>query len=81
MAVFAVTRLQVQPDGSDALTGQARTYKTMLERHGAHNVRMVSAVVAWTATGTMALIVGQRTPGLGNRPFSEMIGSLSGPQS
>jgi hypothetical protein len=55
MAVISVTTFTVKPDRFDDFLAQNRTSKSILERSGAQNVRLLSALVAGEATGTLAL--------------------------
>ena len=56
MAVAEVTTLTVKPDRLEAYVDRARKFKAAIEREGAKNVRLLSAVVAGEATGSLAFI-------------------------
>ena len=55
MGVMSVTTYTVKPDRYDDFLSDVRTSKPILERSGAQNIRMVAALVAGEATGTLAL--------------------------
>ena len=58
MAVVGVTTLQVKPDRMEHYIEQvARKAKPLMEKYGGKNVRLLTAVVAGEATGTVAYIV------------------------
>jgi hypothetical protein len=56
MAVVAVSTLTVKPDHYDDFLVEARQVKTIVERSGGKNVRMLAALVAGEATGSLAVI-------------------------
>jgi hypothetical protein len=51
MAVISVTTLTVKPDKYEAFLDQNRKAKTILERCGATNVRLMGTIVAGEASG------------------------------
>ena len=54
MAVVTVTTLQIKPDRmQDYIEQVARKAKPILEKYGVRNCRVLSAVVAGEATGTV----------------------------
>jgi len=55
MAVISVTTLTVKPDKYEAFLDQNRKAKTILERCGAKNVRLMGTIVAGQASGTLAM--------------------------
>jgi hypothetical protein len=55
MAVISVTTLTVKPDKYEAFLDQNRKAKTILERCGAKNVRLMGTIVAGEASGTLAM--------------------------
>jgi len=57
MAVVTVSTYTVKPDRYDDFLADARKAKALLEKHGAKNVRVMAALVAGEATGSMASIV------------------------
>jgi hypothetical protein len=55
MAVISVTALTVKPDKYEAFLDLNRKAKTILERCGARNVRLMGTIVAGQASGTLAM--------------------------
>jgi hypothetical protein len=56
MAVVSVTTLTVKPDGFEEALGELRKIKAYTEKCGGKNVRLVAALVAGEATGSLAFI-------------------------
>lgn len=55
MAVVSVTTLTVKPDRYEAFLETTRKSKALLERCGAQNVRLIAALSAGEASGSVAL--------------------------
>jgi len=53
MTVLSVTTLTAKPDRYADYLAVARTSKTLLEKHGAKNVRLLAGLVGGEATGTL----------------------------
>jgi hypothetical protein len=53
MAVVSVTTLNVKPDGFEGAVTDARKVKAIMEKAGAKNIRLLAALVAGEATGTL----------------------------
>ena len=56
MAVVTVATMTIKPDRMEDYLDNARKSKAIMEKHGAKNVRLLAAVVAGEATGTLAFI-------------------------
>jgi len=56
MAVVLVSTLTIKPDRMEDYVELARRFKASAEKHGARNVRLLAAVVAGEATGTLAFL-------------------------
>ena len=56
MAVVTVATATVKPDRMEDFLEDMRKIKTIVEKTGGKNVRVLTAVVAGEATGTMAFI-------------------------
>ncbi len=56
MAVVSVTTLTVKPDGYEEALVEIRKVKAFTEKCGGKNVRLVAALVAGQATGTLSFI-------------------------
>ena len=56
MAVVQVTTATVKPDRFEDYLDQMRKAKALVEKHGGKNVRLLAALVAGEATGSMAII-------------------------
>ena len=54
MAVVAVGTFTVKPDRFDDFLGQAGRFKTIIEKCGGRNCRLLAALVAGEATGSLA---------------------------
>jgi hypothetical protein len=55
MAVVSVTTLTVKPDRYEDFLADTRKSKALLEKSGARNVRLLAALTAGEATGSLAL--------------------------
>ena len=55
MAVVSVTTLSLKPDRYEAFLDTTRKSKALLEKHGAKNVRLIAALSAGEASGSLAL--------------------------
>ena len=56
MAVVSVTTFTVKPDGFEDALADLRQTKAVVEKAGGRNVRLLAALVAGQATGSMAFI-------------------------
>jgi hypothetical protein len=56
MAVVGVTMLTLKTDGYEEYLGLARKSKTIIEKCGGRNCRLLAALVAGEATGSLAFI-------------------------
>jgi len=57
MAVLTVTTATIKPDRFEDYVAQGRQVKAILEKQGGKNVRLLAALVAGEATGSVAFIV------------------------
>jgi hypothetical protein len=55
MAVVSVTTLSVKPDRYEDFLETTRKAKTILEKSGARNLRLLAALTAGEATGSLAM--------------------------
>ena len=53
MAVVSATTLTVKPDRYEDLVGDCRKTKTIMEKNGAQNVRLLAGLVSGEATGSL----------------------------
>jgi hypothetical protein len=53
MAVVSATTLTVKPDRYEDLVGDCRNTKTIMEKNGAQNVRLLAGLVSGEATGSL----------------------------
>jgi hypothetical protein len=56
MAAVAVTTLAVKPDRWEDFLGDTRKAKSIMEKCGARNVRVLAGLVAGEATGTVTFL-------------------------
>jgi hypothetical protein len=55
MAVVSVTTFVVKPDGFEGILADIRKGKTIMEKCGARNIRLLAAMVGGEATGSIVL--------------------------